>query len=60
MTTDFDFERSSKRATLESSSDEMTTSKIAIHCQIMARLQSPAIVLTRGPGFDRRFSSFRF
>jgi len=40
--TDFDHERSSKRESLESSSEEKTTSKIAINCQSKVSLQSPA------------------
>jgi len=42
MWTDFHHERSSKRETLDSGSEEKTTLKIAINCQSKARLHSPA------------------
>jgi len=50
-------ERSSKRATLDCSSEEKTTSKIAIYCQSMVSLQSPACESNRN---HLIFGAFQF
>jgi len=42
MSNHFNHERLLKRATYESSSEKMTTAKLAINCQREASLQSPA------------------